>query len=87
MYYEIQVSLNNDTVWVHSSDGSTVGRFGRFGIDIHNTVSEQMQGKSECRLCTHGRVSLPDWKLFIEKSLTFWGVVIPENSFNHDLLK
>jgi hypothetical protein len=53
--YELQLSDTRNAVWIHASDGSTVGRFGRMGIDLHNTVTEQMAGMPECRLCTHRR--------------------------------
>lgn len=34
--FEIQLSANGETVWVHASDGSTVGRYStRFGMDVH----------------------------------------------------
>lgn len=81
--YEIQFSQQGDAVWIHSyDDGSTVGRFSRQGVDIHNTVTEQLAGKPECRLCTHGRVTVDDWELFKEKSLEFWGVAVPDSAFN-----
>jgi hypothetical protein len=27
LYYELQIAANRQTIWIHSSDGSTVGRF------------------------------------------------------------
>jgi hypothetical protein len=49
----IQVSGCGNTVWVHSEDGSTVGRFSKvFGMDVHNTVSDHMLGKPQCLHCT-----------------------------------
>jgi hypothetical protein len=86
VYYEAEWSNLKDVVWIHASDGSTVGRFGRMGVDLHNTVTEQMAGAPECRLCTHGKVTAEDWKLFREKSKEFWGVDIPEEAFDKDLL-
>lgn len=80
--YGIQISLSRDTVWVHASDGSTVGRFGRMGIDIHTSVTEQMNGASQCDLCTHGRVTAQDWETFRMEALTRWGVAIPDNAFD-----
>jgi hypothetical protein len=80
--FELQISERKDAVWVHCSDGSTVGRFGVFGIDIHNSITEQLEGASQCKLCTHGRVSLNDWITFREKSLELWGVNVPEDAFN-----
>jgi hypothetical protein len=87
MFYEVQLSDSRTAVWVHASDGSTVGRFGRQGIDLHNTVSEQMNGASECRLCTHGQPGIEDWNLFREKALEWWGVNVPADAFDERLFK
>lgn len=84
--YEVQTSLRRDAVWIHASDGSTVGRFGRMGIDLHNTVTEQMHGMPECRLCTHGKPSKGDWALFREKAMEWWGVEISTDAFDQSLL-
>ncbi|HCE7248407.1 TPA: hypothetical protein NHR53_006292 [Pseudomonas aeruginosa] len=85
--YSLQIADNNSAVWVHSSDGSTVGRFGRMGIDLHNTVTEMMAGAPQCRLCTHGMPSLADWQLFREKVREWWGVDVPEDAFDPALLR
>ncbi|WP_445766802.1 hypothetical protein [Rheinheimera sp.] len=87
MEYAVEWSITNDAVWIHASDGSTVGRFGRMGIDLHNTVTEQMAGKPQCRLCTHGKATQEDWALFREKALEWWGVNVPSNAFNIKLLQ
>lgn len=84
--YELQISHRRDAIWIHASDGSTVGRFGRMGVDLHNTVSEQMQGLPQCRLCTHGRPGAVEWQLFRDKALEWWGIAVPENAFNPDFL-
>jgi len=84
--YELEISASNDTIWIHSyEDGSTVGRFGKMGVDIHNTVTDQLAGAPQCRVCTHGKVSPKDWALFKEKALEFWGVIVPDNAFNKAL--
>jgi len=87
MFYELQVSESKDAVWIHASDGSTVGRFGKMGVDLHNTVTEQLQGAPECRLCTHGAVSKEDWILFVSKAKEFWGVDVPPDAFDEKLLR
>lgn len=84
--YELQLSELRNAIWIHASDGSTVGRFGRMGIDLHTTVTEQLAGKPECRLCTHGRPTAADWALFREKALAWWGVDVPEDAFDPRLL-
>ena len=64
----IQLSANGDTVWVHSPiDGSTVGRFSkRFGLDCHTTITQQLEGASQCLHCTHEKPSQQDWLTFCE---------------------
>ena len=85
LLYEIQLSGGRDALWVHASDGSTVGRFGRFGIDLHNTLTDQMAGMSECKLCTHGRPTSADWVLFRLKCLEIYGVDVPVDAFDPEL--
>lgn len=85
--YQVQISACRQTVWIHSSDGSTVGRFGRMGVDLHNTVTEQMAGKPQCRLCTHGEPTLADWVMFRERALAWWGVDVPQNAINTHSLR
>lgn len=87
MEYEIQTSENKNAVWIHASDGSTVGRFGVMGIDLHNTVTDQLNGASQCKLCTHGKVNANDWGLFKEKSLEFFGVKVSDDFFDKKLFK
>lgn len=84
--YAVQTSALRNTVWIHASDGSTVGRFGRMGVDLHTTAQEQVAGASQCRLCTHGRSTVNDWKLFREKALEWWGVAVPEDAIDASLL-
>lgn len=87
LQYQVEWTLRNDAVWIHASDGSTVGRFGRMGVDLHNTASEQLQGKPQCRLCTHGRVTTADWELFKAKAYEWWGVSVPDSAFDSKFLK
>lgn len=85
--YELQTTPLRDRVWIHASDGSTVGRFGRGGVDLHNTITDQMAGLPECRLCTHGRPTAEDWKLFREKVLEWWGLDVPESAISQKLFE
>lgn len=85
--YALQLSDNRTAVWVHSTDGSTVGRFGRMGVDLHNTATAMSEGAAECRLCTHGPVAKADWDLFREKVHEWWGVEVPEDAFDSRLFK
>lgn len=59
-----QVTSNGRTVWATAADGSCVGRFSEFGIDLHRTVSAQMRGEPECLDCTHELPHLAEWRRF-----------------------
>lgn len=86
--FEIQLSENRNAVWIHSlQDGGTVGRFGRMGVDLHNSFTDILQGAPECRLCTHGQPTREDWETFRSRSLEWWGVEVPEDAFDPKLLK
>lgn len=86
LFYQVEWSHLRDAVWIHCSDGSTVGRFGKMGVDLHNSVSEQMAGQPECRLCTHQRPTAADWALFREKAKEWWEVDVPVEAFSDRFL-
>ena len=86
LMYEFEWSVQKDVVWGHASDGSTVSRLGKMGVDLHNTVTEQLNGAPECRLCTHGKSTIDEWEMFIIKALKWWGIVVPMDAFYHQLL-
>jgi hypothetical protein len=74
----IQVSDCGNTVWIHSSEGSTVGRFSKtFGMDVHTTVSEQMDGASQCLNCTHQKPSRLDWLNFCSLVKDNYDIKVP----------
>ena len=73
----VQVSGDATTVWVHALDGSTVGRFSkRFGLDIHTTVTQQMEGAAQCLYCTHAPPTLNDWRTFCELIAQHYGIEV-----------
>ncbi|WP_371438319.1 hypothetical protein [Polaromonas sp.] len=58
----IQISSCGRTLWVHGTDGSTVGRFSTiFGMDVHTTFQQQMDGANQCLHCTHQQPTRADW--------------------------
>lgn len=76
----VQVSADRSTIWVHAADGSTVGRFSmRFGMDVHTTVTEQLQGRSQCLHCTHQPPTHADWLLFCGLMHTHHGIDVPRD--------
>ena len=63
MNYEVQVGLN--AVWVNVETGECLGRFGKMGIDVHQTVAKQMEGYPQCLFCTHSATTKKDWEDFV----------------------
>lgn len=86
---QVQISENEDTVWVHATDGSTVGRFSKtFGMDVHNTVTDQVEhGKSQCLHCTHEPAGENEWNQFCELMKEHHGISVDATliSFPADL--
>jgi hypothetical protein len=79
--FSIDASSLGDTVWVTAHDGSCVGRFSkRFGIDIHRTVTEQMQGAGQCLHCTHEPAGAAEWRVFRDEIKAHYGIVVPEDA-------
>ncbi len=71
------VQWDSRTVWVTAPDGGTVARFGRFGVDLHNTLEEQQATGRQCLDCTHGEPNEADWLRFREGLVTHYGVRLP----------
>lgn len=67
-----QVESDGVTVWVNT--WYCIGRFGTFGIDIHQPPSEHAQ--AECLFCTHGEVTRADWDLFVIKMAELYGAKV-----------
>lgn len=83
MEYELQTEFLKQRVWVHASDGSTVGRFDvRSGMDIHTSATEQLAGAPQCFHCTHGKQSFRDWIYFIQYAAKEWNFCIPSDAIN-----
>lgn len=78
--YHVQYCPSKLKLWVHCSTGDTVGRFDtRFGMDIHNTLEDQMNGASQCLKCTHSRPERKDFEEFCHKAKALWNVDIDQS--------
>lgn len=78
--YGIDVSGDGGTVWVHSADGSCIGRFSKkFGIDVHTSVSAQMAGEGQCLHCTHEPAGQAAWSDFRAQIKTHYRIDIPDD--------
>jgi hypothetical protein len=60
---DIEILSNGRTVWVNTPEGN-IGRFSVYGIDVHRTISQQMEGQPECLACTHEPTNFGDWRRF-----------------------
>lgn len=84
----VQTSANEQTVWVHALDGSTVGRFDwRFGVDVHSTIADQLAGRGQCLHCTHTPPSQSDWDDFRQLMWQHHGAYVPENLRDAELVE
>lgn len=83
--FDIQVSLDRSTVWVHYADGSTIGRFSKkWGIDVHRTVTEQIAGASQCLSCTHDAPTAAQWEEFCALMEQHYAIPISRDLISFD---
>lgn len=76
--YEIQADAARGTVWVTAFDGSCIGRFSkRFGIDVHTTSTAQLDGESQCLMCTHKVAGREAWLVFIGAVRQYHRIDVP----------
>lgn len=61
----LEVSSDGITVWVNAGDGTSVGRFGPRGIDVHYNSREQALTGKQCKDCTHTKPTFEDWDRFV----------------------
>lgn len=73
----VQIETDGVTTWVNTAVGC-IGRFGRWGIDIHRHPIGQALG-GECLLCTHELTTLVDWRRFVEGMKSFHGVHVDDS--------
>jgi hypothetical protein len=75
---DAQVISDGRTVWVNAPTGECLARFGRYGVDIHRTVTDQLEGMPECLTCTHALTTAKDWLLFQSETLRHHGIKIDD---------
>jgi hypothetical protein len=64
------------TVWINDESG-LIGRFGPRGIDIHQTVTNQLASGKECLFCTHEPTNEKDWDTFVLKMKELYSIDVP----------
>ena len=81
--HSIDVSATGVTVWVNAIDGSCVGRFDkRFGMDVHRTVTEMLNGAPECLNCSKGRAGPAEWRKFCAEIKRHYGITVPPDTIS-----
>lgn len=60
----VEITTDGRTVWVNETTGCCIGRFSRFGLDVHRSMGEMITGAGECLHCTHGRPDKSGWAVF-----------------------
>lgn len=74
-----EITSDGVTVWVNGEHG-LIGRFGRGGIDVHRSATDQVTMGTECLHCTHARPTSADWDIFVAKMREHHGIEIgPEH--------
>lgn len=69
----MQIETDGRTVWVNGVNGA-IGRFGVFGIDVHNATNDGCLACSVRRLAT----TLADWQLFKTEMLAQHGIDVSD---------
>jgi hypothetical protein len=65
-----EIATNGVTVWVNRE--VCIGRFGRFGIDVHTATAD------DCLFCTFDETTAEDWEVFKAKMKEHHGVEISD---------
>ena len=75
-----EIGWDGKTVWVNSGqDGSNIGRFSRFGVDVHATVTKQLETGKQCLNCSADG-SIDGWDAFCELMRKHHRVTIPKEA-------
>lgn len=69
-----EIESDGRTVWVNGSDGMCIGRFSKFGVDVHTTTEAQLGGAPQCLACIHGLAPRDSWWAFRNAMIRFYGI-------------
>jgi hypothetical protein len=72
-----EILSDSKTVWINGSDGCCLGRFGRYGIDVHKTAVLQFS-EGQCLTCTAGATTAEDWTQFKHEMLAHHKIEVPD---------
>lgn len=66
------------TVWLNADDGTSVGRFSKWGVDVHHDAEAQLRLGTQCLACVHDLPPAEGWEVFVDKISKHYGVTISE---------
>ncbi len=72
-----EVVSDGRTVWINSAEGCCLGRFSRFGIDVHKDAVGQVEG-DPCLDCAPGLPDASGWERFRRGMLEHHGVAVED---------
>lgn len=75
----MEITSNGKTVWVNDDEGVCLGRFSRFGIDVHKDFAGQVASDTQCLDCKAGPVNREDWERFKAGMLSFHNVTVDDS--------
>lgn len=75
-----QLLVDHQTVWVNADDGMAVGRFSKFGVDVHHDAETQMRLGTQCLACVHDFPPAEGWQVFVDKMEEHYGVRVPDDA-------
>lgn len=64
-------------VWVNGLAG-LLGRFGPYGIDVHQPSIAAQSEYGECLYCTHEPTTRADWNVFVRKMDEHFGIHVSD---------
>jgi len=70
------IDSDGRTVWVNAHDGSCIGRFSKFGVDVHRTAEDQLKGMPQCLDCGKEETPRASWDRFVHSMMVHHGVVV-----------
>lgn len=74
-----EVLSDTRSVWINSAKtGYCLGRFSRWGIDIHAELDSTIEEVRDCVDCTHTMPGIDGWQRFVAGMREHHGVVVGE---------
>lgn len=74
-----EVFTDGTTVWVNADDGMSIGRFSRFGVDVHRDAAGQEATGRQCLACIHDLPAHEGWEAFKSALLAHYGLAIDDS--------